>query len=185
MTRKKNKFLTFFFSLMPGAAHMYMGFSKIGISLMGGFFFIIFLASTFNLDAALFLLPIIWFYSFFDANNKNSTDDVEFYQLEDDYLIHISQIDQFQKLWDKKGNIVIALVLIFGGIYLLVNPIMNKILDSNLLSPDEADFIWSIYRMIPQCVLAICIILFGIRLIRGKKQELEETEGSDYDGRTY
>ena len=80
---------------------------------------------------------------------------------------------------------MIALVLIFGGIYLLVNPIMNKILDSNLLSPDEADFIWSIYRMIPQCVLAICIILFGIRLIRGKKQELEETEGSDYDGRTY
>ena len=32
--QKKNKFFTFMFSFIPGAAEMYMGFMKQGISLM-------------------------------------------------------------------------------------------------------------------------------------------------------
>ena len=38
MTKKKSGFWTFVFSLLPGAAEMYMGFMKMGISLMGLFF---------------------------------------------------------------------------------------------------------------------------------------------------
>ena len=33
-TKKKGKFLTFCFSMMPGAAQMYMGFMKMGVSQM-------------------------------------------------------------------------------------------------------------------------------------------------------
>ena len=33
-TKKKNRFLTFCFSLMPGAAEMYMGFMRTGTELM-------------------------------------------------------------------------------------------------------------------------------------------------------
>ena len=38
MTKKKSGFWTFIFSLLPGAAEMYMGFMKMGVSLMGLFF---------------------------------------------------------------------------------------------------------------------------------------------------
>ncbi len=38
MTRKKNGFLTFIFSLLPGAGEMYMGFFKQGMSIMAIFF---------------------------------------------------------------------------------------------------------------------------------------------------
>ena len=40
-TKKKNRFLTFCFSCLPGAAEMYMGFMKMGLSLMLVFFAII------------------------------------------------------------------------------------------------------------------------------------------------
>ena len=36
--QKKGKFLTFMFSFIPGAAEMYMGFMKMGVSLMALFF---------------------------------------------------------------------------------------------------------------------------------------------------
>ena len=36
-TKKKNRFLTFCFSMLPGAAEMYMGFMKTGVSLMSLF----------------------------------------------------------------------------------------------------------------------------------------------------
>lgn len=185
MTRKKNKFLTFCCSLIPGAAHMYMGFMKIGISLMSIFWATIFLGATFNMDVILLFLPIIWFYSFFDANNKNTIDDEEFYQLEDDYLFHIKQFEQLQTLWNRKGNTIIAVLLIFGGIYLLINPIMNWLYENSLLPYKQWDVIWDLYQSMPQIFLAFVIIILGIRLIRGKKQEYQDTERRDYDGRTY
>ena len=44
---KRNKFLTFLFSLIPGGAEMYMGFMKMGASLLSifllGFLFIIYM----------------------------------------------------------------------------------------------------------------------------------------------
>ena len=40
---KKNGFLTFIASLLPGAAHMYMGLMKYGVSLMS--VFVLFVAS--------------------------------------------------------------------------------------------------------------------------------------------
>ena len=45
-TKKKNRFFTFCFSLMPGAAEMYMGFLKTGLSLMVTFAAAIVIASS-------------------------------------------------------------------------------------------------------------------------------------------
>lgn len=186
MTRKKNKFLTFCCSLLPGAAHMYMGFMKMGVSLMGSFFFLCFIAAFFNLDAFLLALPIIWFYAFFDAINKNSTDDEEFYQLEDNYLFHINQFEQLEAFWNKQSNSLIAVLLILSGIYLLLNPIVDWVLDYVTLTPFQSELLWSIYHKAPQFILAIVIIVIGIRLIKGKKKEFERVEREDdFDGRTY
>ena len=47
-TKKKNRFLTFCFSMLPGAAEMYMGFMKTGVSLMSLFMLVIMLAIWMN-----------------------------------------------------------------------------------------------------------------------------------------
>ena len=70
--QKKNSFFTLVFSFMPGAAEMYMGFMKNGLSLMGIFAlgFIIPVVLRVN---DVFILPVIvvWFYGFFHARNLN------------------------------------------------------------------------------------------------------------------
>ncbi len=72
MIKKKGKFLTTIFSCIPGGGQMYMGFMKEGLSLMGMFFFILFLSSWLNIGPMLYVLPVLWFYSFFDAMNSRA-----------------------------------------------------------------------------------------------------------------
>ena len=50
MTKKKSGFWTFLFSWIPGAGEMYMGFMRMGISLMILFWGIIALAVFFNTE---------------------------------------------------------------------------------------------------------------------------------------
>ncbi|MDD3140341.1 MAG: hypothetical protein PHX08_15405, partial [Lachnospiraceae bacterium] len=86
MTKKKNGFLTFVFSCLPGAGEMYMGFFKQGVSIMSLFFLLIFVSSWMNMGALMYISPVIWFYSFFHANNLHSLPDEEFYAIEDTFL---------------------------------------------------------------------------------------------------
>ena len=74
MTKKKNGFWTFWFSFIPGAGEMYMGFMKMGISLMGLFCLVVFLAYTLDMPAILFVGVIIWFYGFFHVHNNRYMD---------------------------------------------------------------------------------------------------------------
>ena len=92
MTQKKNRFWTFLFSFMPGAGEMYMGFMKMGVSLMGMFFLIITIATILEIGPIIFLAVIAWFYSFFHVHNLAGMPDEEFYSLEDEYLFNLSAI---------------------------------------------------------------------------------------------
>ena len=66
-------------SVMPGAGHMYLGYQKKGLIIMGTFLFSIFFMGWLGISMLLFLLPLIWFYSFFDAMHiaDGSQDDVK------------------------------------------------------------------------------------------------------------
>ena len=55
MTHKKSSFWRFLFSLIPGAGEMYMGFLKMGTSLMALFILLIFV------PASLGFCPIVIF----------------------------------------------------------------------------------------------------------------------------
>ena len=92
MTKKKNGFLTLCFSFVPGAGEMYMGFMKQGVSIMSVFWMLIFLAVFLNFGAVLFILPILWCYSFFNVHNLRGLSDEEFYEVEDDYLFHMGKM---------------------------------------------------------------------------------------------
>lgn len=168
MTKKKNGFLTFCFSLVPGAGEMYMGFMKQGVSIMGAFWLLIFLAAFLNMDQVLFILPILWCYSFFNVHNIRGMSDEEFYALEDDYAFHLDKLLPLEK-WNKKQSSILAAVLIVLGICMLWNYVTGYL---QWLLPSE--FYWNIMHDIPQILIGVLLIFGGICLIRGKKKELTQ-----------
>lgn len=177
MIRRKSKFLTFCFSMLPGAGHMYLGLMKQGTSLLTAFCALLFFASWLGIGPLLFLLPILWCYSFFDAINKNSMNDEDFYALEDDYLFHFNEISELVSRAGKgKTKLGIALICLILGIYLLYN---------NILLFLRFTFGWHFLSSldlylgrIPQIAFAVIIIAFGVSLIQEKKEELEH-EGTE------
>lgn len=170
MTKKKNGFLTLCFSLVPGAGEMYMGFMKQGVSIMAAFWSLIFLAAFLNMGPVLFILPILWCYSFFNVHNIRGMSDEEFYALEDDYAFHMGGI--FPKgRWSRKQNNILAAVLIIIGISILWNNMMEWF---QWLIPSS--LYWTVVDRVPQVAVAVLLILGGMYLIRGKKKELEQKE---------
>lgn len=181
MTRKKGKLLTFLWSLIPGAGEMYLGFFKQGISLMALFAIILGLSGFLQLSILSFLTPIIWFYSFFHTNNLNSLPDDEFYALEDDFLIHWSDITD-NKAAIKKYRKLLAICLIFFGVSILWNNFSHLLFwyllpSLNISGPFE-ELLRFIARSIPQAVIAIAVIVAGIFLIRGKYEELTHDDST-------
>ncbi len=167
MTRKKSGFLTFCFSLIPGAGEMYMGFMKLGISIMAVFWLLIFLAAFFGMGPLLFILPILWCYSFFNVHNIRGMSDEEFYALEDDYLFQLNDNVFWGRLKGKQGNLLAAVLIIIGVVIM-----WNRLGDyMRWLLPNSV--YWYIMDDIPQVVITVLLIWCGIYLIRGKKKELD------------
>lgn len=67
---KHSKKIALFFSMIPGAGHMYLGLTRQGIQLMILFFFTFSASAYIHLEILATLLPVIWFYSIFDARSK-------------------------------------------------------------------------------------------------------------------
>ena len=185
MTKKKSGFWTFIFSFMPGAAEMYMGFMKMGVSIMGLFLGLIIVGSFFAQGIFLVIDVVVWFYGFFHAHNLRAMDDEDFYALEDTYLFYVEE--DGKKLWNNmvvsRYRKIAAAVLILMGVSILWNNILDLLY---WLLPDiMQDFMYTISYRIPQVVLGIGIIAAGILLIRGKKEELleESKEEGKEDGR--
>lgn len=170
MPRKKNGFLTFIFSLLPGAGQMYMGFMRRGLSLMGLFFALIFLSSWLNIGPMLYLIPLVWFYGFFDTNNLRSLTDEEFYSMEDDYILFPELTSRI--LTHSSHRTILAIIFIIIGITILWNnfiSIVDIFLPYYLIS-HLSNFV----HYLIQIGIGFGIILGGIYLIRGKKLELDK-----------
>lgn len=169
MQRKKSRSLTFIFSLLPGAGHMYMGFMKIGLSFMAMFFFIIFLGNFFSAGSFLIIEPLVWFYAFFDCMNKASLNDEEFLLVEDKYLFSMDRMLELNEGLIKKNKFVVGCIVLLFGIYLLWNSILQRLW--SVIPQFEYDLLMNITRAVPQIVISIIIIVIGIKLIMGKKKE--------------
>lgn len=167
--RQKGKFLTFLFSLFPGAGQMYLGFMKMGGSIMMLFWGIITFGVLLNLGVLYFLLPVIWCYSFFDTINKNSMDEEDFYMLEDHYLFNMD-LSEISSIAKGKNKTIFAAVLIIIGIAMLLSNFMSVL---NAMLPWE--LYWRIEHIlgdIPRIGIALIIIWIGMRMIQGKHLEL-------------
>lgn len=174
MKMKKGKVLTTFFSILPGAGHMYMGFMKMGLSFMSMFFFIVFLSSWLHIGPLLFLLPLIWFYSFFDCINKQSMAQEEFELIEDEYMFSLDKLLKLDLKLIKKRNLFLGILLVIFGVYCIWENIRYTI--QPYIGRIAYNFLNNIISTAPQLTVGIAIIVIGIKLIMGKKKEMDENE---------
>jgi len=171
MIKKRGKFSTLFLALMPGAGHMYMGFMKTGLSLMSAFLFLVFFSTWLSLGPLLFILPLIWFYSFFDCINKRFVADEEFLLLEDSYLFSIDKFFRLDNELFQKRRLFAGVILLLLGAYLVLNNIMQSL--ARYIPQEVYQVIYNVMRIAPQIIVGIVIIVIGVKLIIGKKRENE------------
>ncbi len=161
---KKSRMLATALSIFPGAGHMYLGLQKRGLQLMIAFLFSIYILDVLNLSLFLFLIPIIWFFSFFDA--LQSANRME-YEIVDDvpvikYLVN-------QQKWVGIGLLAVGFFYLFDSVLLpsLANTI-TEMFDIN---------IWHYYHQYFQ-VTVVCLLLIGggLKLLIGSKKNQKEGE---------
>lgn len=175
--KRKSRFLAVVFGFCPGAGHMYLGKMNRGLTLMALFCGDIALGSVF--PPALFLLPLIWFYSFFDCLNLSALPPDRLDSVPDE--VGFGVLDQLNlqrlksRLPSRTGGVLAGWALILVGGYMLYEQVAYRIIDF-LEALFEADLWWlsSLVSKIPQMVISVLIILLGIRLIRGSRKPSEE-----------
>lgn len=176
MKRKKNGFFTFIWSFMPGAAEMYMGFMKCGLSLMILFFAgfaLVFLTNYFT-DVMLLIPAIIWFYSFFHARNLAACSEEMLQTMDDDFIWDSFGTGSKTKITSPVLRKWTAVILLVVGASMLWRNLRNVI--ANLIPERYWDAIWPFVDDVPQIAIALLIIAIGIGLIIGKKKEVKDGE---------
>lgn len=175
MQRKKSRFWSFIWSFMPGAGDMYLGFMKMGVSLMIGFMVLVAITAVTNIGALAVFPVAMWFYSFFHANNLASLDDQAFMAVEDRFLFGLDEWDSIEKLGSKmtdKKKKGVAAILIVIGVLMLWQAAFSLLCD--IFGWDNVVLRQIYFFMrddVPRFVVAIAIIWVGLVMIRGKKVE--------------
>ena len=180
---RKSRLFALLCAFVPGAGEMYLGLMKKGLSVMTIFWGAIFVILFLNLPPLLVVLPVIWFYSFFDVLNLRNMTEQERMMQEDKFLFDLDNI--LQKDWRRILGSRYRLVgggCIFLGLYLLYNnflfPYLHRLAD---LFP----FLYPLLRNLPSLVVAALIILLGVYLLRGgygAKRNLLEDDYTEYRG---
>ncbi len=181
MKKKKNNFLLFWISMIPGAGQMYLGFMKTGISLMALFALTVALTVYANIGVLAFSIILVWAYSFFHANNLGRLDDEEFYRMEDVYLFgpEADNWESVKKSISEKYRKVIAGILIIVGVSMLWQTFCDLL---RFVAGDDIYFHYIIHftsfiaNKVPKFVIGLAIVWFGIQLIKGKKAQLDHTQ---------
>ncbi|HBG22781.1 MAG TPA: hypothetical protein DDW83_05945 [Peptococcaceae bacterium] len=144
---ENKKMITAALSLVPGAGHMYLGYLKEGAFLMTLFFFAAFLMGWLHMSMLLFILPVVWFYSLFDALQRVEAID--------------SEVPERRSLinWMESHPRLIGWSLIILGLLVILERHITP-----LLTPE-------IYSYLQTAVVAVILIAGGIKLIAGSKVE--------------
>lgn len=175
---KKNRFLTFCFSCIPGVGQMYLGFIKRGFSILLIFCAFSFITSV--LYSATWFLPVIWFTSFFDAlniGNKLRLGDIivdDYLLINDKDLYHVFQIQKDK--WSGRVPKYVGVSILCIGVYSLFDQFFDKIMWylQDIIDPSLYNIIRSFWGDIPQFVVSIIIILIGVHLIKKPKHEFKD-----------
>lgn len=152
------KSITLALSVVPGAGHMYLGYQKKGLIIMGSFFFSIFFMGWLGISMLLFLLPLIWFYSFFDAMHISDGSQEE---IKNQLLI----LPNIKPEW-------MGFALIGIGMMIMLERILYPLIA------------YEIRRYIQTSVVSLIFILVGVYMLMKNKKSIavhEETEREHND----
>lgn len=177
-TKKKSRFLTFCFSLLPGAGEMYMGFMRTGVSLMLLFFLAIYIPVSLRLSELSVIGFVVWAYGFFHANHLAGLSDEEFDRVKDEFLFGMNTIMD-GKNFVRKYQRTVAVVLIAAGILLLWNTMGD--IAYRLLPGFVSEFMRIIGSYAPRVLVSLVIIFIGIKMIEGRKTQLSEIQDKQDD----
>ncbi|WP_088833275.1 hypothetical protein [Paenibacillus tyrfis] len=155
---KKNKTLATLLSIFPGAGHMYLGLQKRGLQLMAAFLFCIYIMDVMRLSLFMFLIPILWFFSFFDALQMVSKIGRE--ELRDvpviGWLLH-------HQRWVGYGLLAL-------GVYYLLDRVLLSALDIWLPEELQRQVMRWFDQYFQTFVISVLLIGGGIRLLLGNKK---------------
>lgn len=174
MQKKKNRFLLFVCSFVPGAGEMYLGFMKMGVSLMLGFAILVLVPAVTYIDALAVFPVVMYIYCFFHANNLGTLSDEEFYATKDQYLFGMEGVDGIEKIRvsiSAKYKKISAIVLIVIGLIMLCHMVYDMLVHFWGWNNFYVTQIRFFMNRIPRAVIAVAVIWIGCRLIRGKKVE--------------
>ncbi len=173
--QKKGKFFTFVFSFMPGAAEMYMGFMKNGVSLMALFMVSLMIPAILHCLEILFLAAVlVWFYGFFHARNLAALPLEEFNALSDTFIWEEFLEERSFKVTNPTIRKWAAGILMVFGVVVLWENFSFMILNS--IPERYWNELYPIIDHIPQVVIAVVIIIIGLKLMAGKKEEINGDE---------
>ena len=172
MKKKKSKFWLGVFSLVPGAGEMYLGFMKMGVSLMLMCGLAIALMAMTEIMALSVIVVTIYIYSFFHANNLGRMDDQAFQEMEDCYLFGM---DGFLSVRDSvKGRYkkIVGGILVLFGLAMLWNALFSVLCD---IFGWDNEMLREIYRFMrdefPRVLIGVAVTWGGIWMLRGKKTQ--------------
>ena len=156
---------------------MYLGMMKKGASIMTVFALIFALSSFLNLGIFMVLLPVLWFYSFFDTHNLKAMTPEQRMSQEDKFLFSFEGVAKSE--WPnllKKRHVVIGGICIFLGIYLLFRNFTEPYL---YYLRESAPWLYQVLNNLPTLAVAVAVIILGIYFISGGKKS-SVAQDSDY-----
>jgi hypothetical protein len=177
MTRQRSKFWAFIFSLMPGCGQMFLGFMRRGLSLAIYFWGAIFLLARANIFFYLGELTAIitWFYAFFDTLNLNAAPPEIFAEVKDGFVNPFSE--GYIAVENNRMAKLLGAVLTFAGVVHLWDSVFLRVFSE--ISEQLYNIAYRAGAVMASLVVAVAVIAIGVRMIMGKKKEIERETGGE------
>ncbi|WP_258166458.1 multi-tm2 domain protein [Paenibacillus sp. PCH8] len=152
---RRSKVLATLLSAFPGAGHLYLGMQKRGMQLMFLFLGSIYVLDLLRLSVFLFMIPLIWFYSFFDGLQCSSRYGRE--PLTDQPIF---------KDWARHQRLIGFGIAALGLYYLTIRLVIPQL---NEWFPD-AFMTYEIRSYVNTVIVSLLLIFGGLKLLFGKQR---------------
>jgi len=182
MNQRPNGALTFLFSLVPGAGHMYFGMMKRGASFMlaffGSIFATAFVGRYFSILSVAFalLIPVTWFIAFFDFWRYPRMDPEEKEAVTDDFFL-LGQLNLPEDSIMRKVRAGAGILLILAGLQKLYTSFVWSMIPDYLYR--RYPFLTNFLHQVPAIAGAVAIIVVGLLLIFWKSRQIKKEAKRD------
>lgn len=152
---QKSRTVATLLSIFPGAGHLYVGMQIRGIQLMIAFILSLYMLDVLRFSVFLFLIPILWFFSFFDALQMISG--MERGEVTDKPIV--TGLKNYQR-W-------VGLSLLLLGLYVIFDRLSPLIFEKFFANKSY----YYLVQYFDVSLVSLILIVSGIVLLFGKKKK--------------